>query len=209
MNGPILLPISGSTGGTGTYATGPIPPDATFETTYTILANNTEDLERVQLTFCDFNEPRKIRFFQEALNVVWKQYTEESISLKTFFHPLQDFSGFQKQTFSINPGSYFYYDPGYFEDTNGYIGLLFATASYLPEAGTNREIYWSYGPTSSYGASGAPGTTGSYNNYVMGDFLVLSGAIKEGATGNGWDSRGFYFTNPTEEVVKLKIITAN
>jgi len=199
----MALPIiNGGTGGTG--ITGPIPPGASgaeFETTYTIVAHTIQDIERIQLTFCDFNESRRIRFFQEAFNVVWKQDTEESLDLKSFFHPLQDFSGFQNQTFAIQPLSYFYFDPGYFAETNDQIGFLFARAYYLPEAGEYKEMYWSYGPDGKEDPD--------CQNYVMGDFLSLSGAIKEGATGNAWNSKGFYFTNPTEYVVKLKIITAN
>jgi len=189
----------------GGYATGPIPPGASgdlFETEYTIIAKSKKDIPRVQLTFCDYNEPRRIRFFHDSFNVVWKKYVEESINLGDFFHPIQSFSGFQNQTFAIKPESCFYFDPGYFEETNDRIGFLFGYAEYLPEAPDNqRSLYWSYGP------SGADDN--DFQNYVMGDFLCLSGAIKEGATGNAWNSKGFYFTNPNENVVRLKIITAN
>lgn len=189
----------------GGYATGPVPPGASgdkFHTQYTIIATDDESLERLQLTFCDFNEPRKLRFFQESFNVVWKKYTEESIKVSKFFHPLQDFSGFQNQTFVIKPESYFYFDPGYFGSTNDQIGFLFASAEYLPEAPIDqRSLYWTYG------ASGADDQ--DQETYAMGDFLSLSGAIREGATGNAWNSKGFYFTNPNVNPVKLKIITAN
>jgi len=189
----------------GGYATGPIPPGASgsdFSIQYTNIAKNGIDLDKVKLTFSDFNEPRKIRFFQEAFNVVWKQETEEKIGLDYFFYPLQSFSGYQKQTFVIKAESYFYFDPGYFGDTQGEIGFLFARAYYLPDASPDeRIIYWSYG------ASGE--NDPNKDTYVMGDFLSLTGAIKESSTWHGWNSNGFYFTNPTRYNVKLKIITAN
>lgn len=188
----------------GGYATGPIPPGASgdeFKTKYTIFAKDKEGLERLQLTLCDFNEPRKIRFFLGGFRVVWKKYVKETLDLKDFFHPLQDFSGYQKQTFVIKPESYFHLDPGYFESTKGQIGFLIAFAEYLPETKEDDYIYWSY----NYNTKDNP----DMEHYIMQNFLILSGAINNGQIGNAWNSSGIYFTNPGENPVKLKIIIAN
>ena len=189
----------------GTYSTGPINPGGSgseFLVDYTITAKTIEDLDRVKLTLSDFNEKRNLRFFQDGFNVVWKQDIEDGIKLSDFFHPLQDFSGYQKQTFVIESNSYIYLDPGYFQETNGNIGFLFARAYYLPKDSDEETptLYWNYG---------ASGSSGPFETYVMGNLLCLSGVTVEGSTGSGWNSEGFYFTNPTDKNVKLKIITAN
>lgn len=189
----------------GTYATGPVNPGGSgseFLVDYTITAKNIKDLDRVKLTLSDANESRSIRFFQDGYNITWKQDIEDRIDLSGFFHPLQDFSGYQKQTFVIEPKSYIYLDPGYFSETNGNIGFLFARAYYLPKDNDTDQhvLYWNYGPT---------GSIDSPETYIMGELLCLSGTTVEDGVGKGWNSEGFHFTNPTDKNVKLKIITAN
>ena len=86
-----------------------------------------------------------------------------------------------------------------------------ARAFYLPETPIDEKIlFWDY--------------KGSGRN-LMGQFMVLTGAIKENSIWKGWDldpfstyghtgpadsaNGGFIFTNPTDRNVKLTIITAN
>ena len=82
---------------------------------------------------------------------------------------------------------------------------------YLPETPSESKIlFWDY--------------KGAERN-IMGELMILTGAIKEGYNWKGWDVDpfstyghtgnansalgGFIFTNPTDYSVKLTVITAN
>ncbi len=183
----------------------------TFVTTYTNIAQKKADLTRVNATFRDFNDQPEIKFIKESFDVIQQADTLDYLDVASFFHPLQSFSDFQKQTFIIGPRNSVNLDPSGFEGTSGEASMLMARAYYLPETEEDEKIlFWDY--------------KGMGRN-VMGQFMVLTGAIKEDSHWKGWDldpfstyghtgpadsaQGGFIFTNPTERNVKLTIITAN
>lgn len=182
-----------------------------FVTEYTNLAKIRPDIERIAATFKRFNDPTKIQFVRESFEVTSHIETLDFLNLASFFHPLQSFSDFQKQTFVIGTESSINLDPGPFDATNGEISLLMARAYYLPETSPAEQIlFWDYKTT---------------NRNVMGQFLVLTGAVKNGYNWYGWDinpynswtqtppsngaSGGFTFTNPTPYAVKLSVLIAS
>ena len=181
-----------------------------FETEYTLIASTAGSLKRVNLTFCNYNDPHEARIFNSSLNVIKQADTMEKLDLVDFFYPVQDFSGYQKQTFVIGTESSINLDPGDFDTTLGEVGLLMATAEYNAEATEDQEIlYWHYK---------------GIERYVMGKFMVLTGQVKNGYTWKGWEvhpdvseqvgytgaaTGGFVFSNPTEYPVKLTILTAS
>jgi len=192
-----LNPMSGTTGG--------------FDTLYTNLAINRDSLLRIEATFREFNEKPELRFVKESLVVTQKADTLDYLDIASFFHPLQDFSDFQKQTFTIGPLNSVNIDPGSFEGTLGEASMIVARAYYLPESKADERIlFWDY--------------KGNSRN-IMGKFMVLTGAIKKDLHWKGWDldpfstyghtgpanigNGGLSFTNPTSKTVKLTIITAN
>lgn len=191
-------------------STSVLPPGASsdFKVDYAIIAPNLTALRRVNLTFADFNDPHNIRFYNTALNVSWQKATEETLNLVSFFHPIQSFSGYQKQTFTIAPRSSINFDVGNFDETYGEVSLLMAQAEYLPHFTEDpfNIIYWNY--------KNSP-------RYAMGQFMVLTGAIKTTGPWQGWQvdptqdpdydgiTPGFVFTNPTDYPVRLSILTAN
>ena len=192
-----LNPMSGTTGG--------------FDTLYTNLAINRDSLLRIEATFREFNEKPELRFVKESLVVTQKADTLDYLDIASFFHPLQDFSDFQKQTFTIGPLNSVNIDPGSFEGTLGEASMIVARAYYLPESKADERIlFWDY--------------KGNSRN-IMGKFMVLTGAIKKDLHWNGWDldpfstyghtgpanigNGGLSFSNPTSKTVKLTIITAN
>lgn len=192
-----LSPMEGASGG--------------FVTRYTNIAQKIQDLARVQATFTRFNQQPDLRFIKESFRVVQKADTLDFLDLASFFHPLQSFSGFQKQTFSIGPENTINLDPGSFDSTLGEASMIMARAYYLPETGADQKLlFWDY--------------KGQSRN-TMGEFMVLTGAIKDGYNWHGWDldpfstyghtgganisNGGISFTNPTSSVVKLVVITAN
>jgi hypothetical protein len=195
--GPGQYPTNGATG--------------SFKTEYKNIVNTRDQFKLIEATFQRFNEPVGVKFIKESFDVVYQSQVLDFLDVAEFFHPLQDFSNYQKQTIIINPTTSFNLDSGSFTDTNGEISMLIARAEYLPEAANNdRVLLWDY--------------LGSQRN-LMGDFMVLTGAIKKGYNWKGWDidpfsnyahnglansaNGGFIFTNPTSMVVKLTIITAN
>lgn len=192
-----LAPMEGASGG--------------FITQYTNIALTKEVLPRVDATFKDFNDQPELRFIKESFRVVRKADTLDAVNVADFFHPLQDFSGYEKQTFSIGSTNSVNIDPSSFESTNGEVSMLMARAYYLPEANPNERIlFWDYKNT---------------GRNPMGQFMVLTGAVKDGANWKGWNvdpfstyghtgpanisNGGFIFTNPTPWTVKLTIIIAN
>ena len=194
-----LSPMEGVTG----------PQD--FVTTYTNIALKKETLERIDATFKDFNQQPEIKFIKESFNVVQQADTLDFLNLADFFHPLQSFSDFQKQTFIIGPRNSVNIDPSGFEGTLGEASMVMARAYYLPETPADEKVlFWDY--------------KGMGRN-TMGQFMVLTGAVKEDAHWKGWDldpfstyghtgpanlsQGGFTFTKPTDNNVKLTIITAN
>ena len=195
--GPNQSPTNGATG--------------SFTTGYKNIALIKDQFKSIEATFQRFNEPVGVKFIKESFEVVHQSSVVDFLDVMDFFHPLQEFSNYQKQTIVINPTTSFNLDPGSFIDTNGEISMLIARAEYLPEAkDTDRVLFWDY--------------LGSQRN-LMGDFMVLTGAIKKGYNWKGWDidpfstynhadlpnsaNGGFIFTNPTDLVVRLTIITAN
>lgn len=195
-----LMPNSPGTGGT-----------AAFLTEYTNLAKIRPDLERVEATFQRFNDPTTIQFVKESFEVINHAERLDFLNLASFFHPLQKFSDFQKQTFVIGPECSINLDPGAFDTTNYEVSMLIARAFYLPETSPAEQIlFWDYK---------------SNNRNTMGHFMVLTGAVKNGYSWYGWDvspfsswdyqtpangaSGGFLFTNPTPYAVKLSIIIAS
>ena len=192
-----LNPMAGTTGG--------------FDTLYTNLAINRDSLLRIEATFREFNEKPELRFVKESLVVTQKADTLDYLDIASFFHPLQDFSDFQKQTFTIGPLNSVNIDPGSFEGTLGEASMIVARAYYLPESKADERIlFWDY--------------KGNSRN-IMGKFMVLTGAIKKDLHWKGWDldpfstyghtgpanigNGGLSFSNPTSKTVKLTIITAN
>ena len=192
-----LNPMAGTTGG--------------FDTLYTNLAINRDSLLRIEATFREFNEKPELRFVKESLVVTQKADTLDYLDIASFFHPLQDFSDFQKQTFTIGPLNSVNIDPGSFEGTLGEASMIVARAYYLPESKADERIlFWDY--------------KGNSRN-IRGKFMVLTGAIKKDLHWKGWDldpfstyghtgpanigNGGLSFSNPTSKTVKLTIITAN
>jgi len=185
-------------------------PSATFDTRYTLIALNPGGLERVNLTFSDFNDPTNIRFYNTSMNVAWQDVTEQKLNLSDFFYPLQDFSGYQQQTFVIAPYNSINLDQGDFDTTLGEVGLLVAKAQFYADASPDqRMLYWQYGGS---------------NRYIMADFMMLTGQVKNGQIWKGWQTSndvsseigytgaatgGFIFSNPTEYNVKLTVLTAS
>ena len=119
---------------------------ASFAVDYTIIAPNKTALRRVNLTFADFNDPVNVRFYNTAINVSWQKYTEETLNLVSFFHPIQNFSNYQKQTFSIPARSTINFDVGNFDETFGEVSLMMVQAEYLPHLVEDpyNVIYWNY-----------------------------------------------------------------
>lgn len=196
-----LMPNPSASGGTG----------GQFLTKYTNLAMDRPDLERVEATFKRFNDPTTIQFVKESFDVINHSETLDFINLANFFHPIQTFSDFQKQTFVIGPEASVNLDPGSFDTTKGEISMLFARAYYLPETSPAEQIlFWDYKAS---------------NRNAMGQFMVLTGAVKDGYNWFGWDinpfsdwqmnvpangaSGGIVFTNPTPYPVKLSVIISS
>lgn len=181
---------------------------AEFKVDYAIIAPNLTALRRVNLTFADFNDPVNVRFYNTALNVSWQKYTEDTLNLVSFFHPIQSFSNYQKQTFNIPARTSINFDVGNFDETYGEVSLITVQAEYLPHLTVDpyNVIYWNY--------KNSP-------RYVMGEFMVLTGAVKTSGSWQGWQvdpslepgydgiTPGFQFTNPTEYTVRITILTAN
>jgi len=196
-SGFALSPMEGSSGG--------------FVTQYTNIALNKSYLPRIDATFRDFNDQPELRFIKESFRVVRKADTLDTLNVAEFFHPLQNFSDFQKQTFTIGPNNSINLDPSSFESTLGEVSLIMARAYYLPEANPNQKVlFWDYKNT---------------GRNTMGDFMILTGAVKNGSEWKGWNvdpfqtlghtgpadmtRGGFIFSNPTQLTVKLTILTAN
>lgn len=186
-------------------------PTGGFTTEYRNIALNKEQFKIIDATFQRFNELTDIKFIKESFDIVYQSQVLDFLDVAEFFHPLQSFSNYQKQTIIINPETSFNLDPGSFTNTNGEISMLIAKAEYLPEAkNMDRVLFWDY--------------LGSQRN-IMGGFMILTGAIKDGYNWKGWDidpfstynhadipnsaNGGFIFTNPTGMTVRLTIITAN
>jgi hypothetical protein len=194
---PLSPQNSGSTGG--------------FLTNYTNIALKNTDLKRVNATFRRFNDQPKVKFIKEYYSVIRKEETLEKINLSDFFHPLQSFSEYQKQTVIIDPLTTINLDPSSFYSSEGEVYLVVAKAEYLPEAEDNEKIlFWDYKNTP---------------RKIMGSIMILSGSIKNGYPWHGWDvdpfstyghtgpsdinQGGISFTNPTSKTVKLIVLTAN
>jgi hypothetical protein len=224
MNEPIIggsleiyggnsAPYASNTGtffGEGNSATGLNPGTGNFGINYTLIAQNQIGLDRVNLTFSDFNDPHQVRFYNTALNVAWQAETDIKMDLADFFYPIQSFSGYQKQTMIISPYTSILLDQGDFDTTLGEVGLLMAQAEYNVNTIPQQQIlYWQY--------DGGP-------RYIMGPLLMLSGQVKNGQSWKGWQTSndpsyeigytgaatgGFIFSNPTEYSIKLTVLTAS
>jgi hypothetical protein len=200
-------------GGNSEYPLSPQSSGATggFLSNYTNIALIKSDLKRINATFIRFNDRPKVKFIKEYYSVIRKEETMDKVSLAEFFHPLQSFSEYQKQTVVIDPLTTINLDPSSFYSTEGEVSLLVVKAEYLPEADPNEKmIFWDYGNTP---------------RKIMGSIMILSGSIKNGSIWHGWDidpfsdyghtanpdinDGGISFTNPTEKTVKLIILTAN
>lgn len=209
--GSSTFPSGGPVFGEGTAKVGLDPgPSGTFDTKYTLIALTPGSLERVNLTFSDFNDPHQVRFYNTSMNVAWQDVTEQKLDLADFFYPLQDFSGYQQQTFVISPDTSINLDQGDFDTTLGEVGLLMARAQFYADATPDqRMLYWQYGGS---------------ERYIMADFMMLSGQVKNGQVWKGWQTSndvssevgytgaatgGFIFSNPTEYSVKLTVLTAS
>lgn len=187
-----------------------LPPggSAEFLVDYAIIAVNKTALRRVNLTFSDFNDPHNVRFYNTSINVAWQKYTEETLNLVSFFHPIQSYTNYQKQTFNLAPLSSINFDVGNFDETFGEVSLLMAQAEYLPHLTETpyNVLYWNY--------KNSP-------RYEMKELMVLTGAVKTTSNWYGWQvdpslepdydglTPGFIFTNPTNYTVRLTILTAN
>jgi hypothetical protein len=118
------------------------------------------------------------------------------------------FGNYQKQTFNIPARTTINFDVGNFDETFGEVSLIMVQAEYLPHLTVDpyNVIYWNY--------KNSP-------RYVMGEFMVLTGAIKTTGNWYGWQvdptlepeydgiTPGFVFTNPTDFTVRISILTAN
>ena len=85
---------------------------------------------------------------------------------------------------------------------------MMVQAEYLPHLTVDpfNVIYWNY--------KNSP-------RYVMGEFMVLTGAVKTSGPWEGWQvdpsldpdydgiTPGFVFTNPTDYTVRISILTSN
>lgn len=183
---------------------------ANFDTRYTLVALDEAGLNRVNLTFSDFNDPYYLSFYNTQMNVSWQAETLASLDLADFFYPVQSFSGYQMQTFVISPNTSINLDQGDFDSTLGEVGLLVARAQFNADATEDeRMLYWQYG---------------GYDRHIMADFMMLSGQVKNQQVWKGWQTSnnvsseigytgaatgGFIFSNPTEYNVKLMVLTAS
>jgi hypothetical protein len=211
--GNSLNPGSEVFGGNSEYPLSPQESGSTggFFTNYTNVALISRDLRRINATFRRFNDKPKVKFIKEYYSVVRKEETMDKISLSEFFHPLQSFSEYQKQTIVLDPLTSINLDPSSFYSTEGEVSLIVVKAEYLPEAESNEKmIFWDYGNTP---------------RKIMGSIMILSGSIKNGSIWHGWDidpfsdynhttppdinEGGISFTNPTQKTVKLTILIAN
>lgn len=200
-------------GGNSEYALSPQSSGSTggFLTNYTNVALLSKDLKRINATFKRFNDSPKVKFVKEYYSIIRKEETMDKISLSDFFHPLQSFSEYQKQTIVIDPLTTINLDPSSFSASEGEVSLIVVKAEYLPETDSNEKmIFWDYGNTP---------------RKIMGSIMILSGSIKNGYSWHGWDvdpfsnyqhsqppninNGGISFTNPTGKQVKLTILTAN
>lgn len=201
-------------GGNSTYAQSPISgptADGLFLTKYTNIARSQAEFPRINATFRDFNVQASLGFFDQKIRVTQRAETLDFLDLGSFFHPLQSFSEFQKQTFVITPRNTINLDPFSFTTTNGEVSLLIARAYYLPEAQPeDMLLFWDY--------------QGNDRN-IMGKILLLTGAVKNGSAWEGWDLNpytdvdqsdpanislgGLSFTNPTDLNVKLSILVSS
>lgn len=199
-------------GGSSNYASNPQGPSgSTFLMNYTNVAKVKSDLERVNQTFKEYNDPYELKFVGTSFTINKKATTSDSLNVSDFFHPLLNFSEYQKQTFVIGSGNSVNLDPSSFYTTEGVVSFIICRAYYLPESSPDdRVLFWDY--------------LGNTRN-LMGDIMILSGAVKEGVSWYGWDINpfstvgqtgspniaqgGLSFTNPTSNSVKLIIITAS
>lgn len=198
-------------GGDSTFAIVPAGATAGFDIIYQNIAKTIPELEIIEATFQRFNDPNEVEFIKESFEVVYQDKTLDKLDVVDFFHPLQSFSNYQKQTFVISPRASANLDPSSFTSTNGEVSMIIAKAEYLPGTPIEKKvIFWDY--------------KGNQRN-VMGEIMILTGAIKEDASWRGWDvdpfstyghtgpansaNGGFIFTNPTDSEVQLTVITAN
>lgn len=199
-------------GGSSEYPLSPSGPTGSdFFTKYTNVANLREQLKQIDETFKRFNTKPVLNFINDSIVISRKAETLDFLSLSEFFHPLLDFSEYQKQTFVINPETTINIDSSSLQTTNGEVSMIVVKAQYLPEAtDSDKVIFWDY--------------KGSVRN-PMGQIMVLSGAVKNGSSWYGWDmdpfstyghtgsadisTGGLSFTNPTGLNVKLTIIIAS
>lgn len=198
-------------GGNSQFSISPSGDTDSFDIEYQNIARSIPQIEVIEATFKRFNDPNRIRFINGAFDVVFQDKILDKLSVIDFFHPLQEFSNYQKQTFVISPKTSANLDPSTFTSTNGEVSLIIAKAEYLP--GTSEEdkiLFWDYKAN---------------QRNVMGEIMILSGAIKNNSSWMGWDvdpfsmydhneiadsaMGGFIFTNPTSSEVKLTVITAN
>lgn len=198
-------------GGNSEFAISPSGATAEFDIKYTNIAETYPQLELIEATFKRFNDPNEIEFIKESFEVVYQDKTLDKLDVMDFFHPLQSFSNYQKQTFVILPKTSANLDPASFSDTNGEVSFLIAKAEYLPGISIEEKVlFWDY--------------KGNQRN-IMGEIMILTGAIKESLPWKGWDvdpfstyghtgpansaNGGFIFTNPTDSEIQLTVITAN
>jgi hypothetical protein len=198
-------------GGNSEFAISPSGSTAGFNVKYTNIAETTPALEIIEATFQRFNDPNEVEFIKESFEVIYQEKTLDKLDVIDFFHPLQSFSNYQKQTFVILPQTSANLDPSSFTSTNGEVSMLIAKAEYLPGTSIEEKVlFWDY--------------KGNQRN-IMGEIMILTGAIKEDLSWRGWDvdpfstyghtgpansaNGGFIFTNPTDSEVQLTVITAN
>lgn len=184
---------------------------ASTDIRYRNVATIREQIKIVGLTLQDYNDPREIRFYNTAFNIAYQAQTEEKVDVTNFFHPLQNFSSWQKQTVILSPLSSINLDPGDYENTKGEISFMLVKPVYSPEATLEEQVcFWNYKQS---------------QRFLIGPLLVLSGAIKNGYNWKGWSVSpfpdelqtgspdptlgGFIFSNPTNKTVKLIILTAS
>jgi hypothetical protein len=197
-------------GGSDQFALAP-GASASTDIVYRNVAQNRDQIKIVGLTFRDYNDPREFKFFNTAWNISYQAQTEETVDVSSFFHPIQSFSSWQKQTVVLAPLSSINLDPGDFDNTKGEISFMLVKPIYNPAANEEERVcFWNYKGT---------------HRFLIGSILILSGSIKDGYKWKGWSVSpfpddlqsgdpdpslgGFIFSNPTDLSVKLIILTAS
>lgn len=212
-NGTFLL------GGDGSDLLTPYSnPQIGLDQPYTLAGLGNLKFQRVGLTLSRSTRPLKLVFNNSAFKLINGADDIMVFDVSDFFDPSPEYGGYLKQNIDISPYSTFLLNSGNFAETDGEVDFLFLKATYSIEAADHEKVLsWTY--------------KGQTN--PMGKLMILSGAVKENVSWNGWDVEpydlnppntgillfpgitapnyslgGILITNPTKWSVNLKIITS-